>query len=423
MTTSSNPKHATSVVLPLEETVQPTDVGGVIDAIHAAGGKKRAIYPLGGRTSLDFGLTPTRPGIGLDVTALDRVVDYTPRDMTIVVEAGVTVAALAQTLAAENQWLPIDVPRVTDATLGGAVATNWNGSRRYGHGTWRDYLIGITAVDGRGTPFRAGGRVVKNVAGYDFCKLLTGSLGALGVITQLVFKVKPRPAAECLLVVPCESLPHAEQAFDAIGRQAATPCIVELLVGSIWKATDDLPESPGHAWIVVGVEGTHAEVNWMVDDLANGLRSVGLANPRRLDEGQSNTLRHAMTEFSDRGPVSDAAESPLTIKATVPPSATVEMVRMLLAHDPQCAIQCHAGSGIVLARFAEFSAGDLTGQLIGKLRPAAIQRGGSLIVVSSTIEGLTPPIVWGGRTAAHSMIDKVKHAFDPHEILNPGRMI
>src|SRR5690606_26500497 len=101
----------------------------------------------------------------------------------------------------------------------------------------------------------------------------------------------------------------------------------------------------------------------------------------------------------------------------------VEMVRMLLAHDPQCAIQCHAGSGIVLARFTEFSAGDLTGQLIGKLRPAAIQRGGSLIVVSSTIEGLTPPIVWGGRMAAHSMIDKVKHAFDPHDILNPGRMI
>jgi len=409
------------VVLPLEETVQPTDVGGVVDAIRSTGEKKQAVYPLGGRTSLDFGLAPTRPGIGLDLTGLDNVVDYTPRDMTIVVEAGMTVARLAHTLAAENQWLPIDVPRAAEATLGGAVATNWNGSRRYGHGTWRDYLIGITAVDGRGTPFRAGGRVVKNVAGYDFCKLLTGSMGKLGVITQLVFKVKPRPVAEALLILPCDDLQEAEQALDALSRQAATPCIVDLLIGSGW-ASDGWPELKSNVWLAIGVEGTAAEMNWMTDELTSGFRKIGVANSHQFDELQSANLRNAMTEFSDRGPATDADDSPLTIKVIVPPSATVDIVRMLLAHDPKCTIQCHAGSGVVLARFREFSASDLTRQLIGKFRPAAIQRGGSLVVLSSTIEGLTPPIVWGGRTAAHAMVDKVKQAFDPHGILNPGRL-
>ena len=120
------------------------------------------------------------PGRTLDLTGLNRIVDYTPRDMTIVVEAGVRMADLAATLAAEGQHLPIDVPRAGEATIGGVVATNWSGPRRYGHGTIRDYVIGIHAVDGRGTPFKGGGRVVKNVAGYDFCKLLTGSLGTLG---------------------------------------------------------------------------------------------------------------------------------------------------------------------------------------------------------------------------------------------------
>ena len=148
-------------------------------------------------------LLAARPGHGLDLTGLSKIVDYTPRDMTILVEAGVRMADLAATLAAEGQQLPIDVPRAAEATIGGVVATNWNGPRRYGHGTIRDYVIGIHAVDGRGVPFKGGGRVVKNVAGYDFCKLLTGSLGTLGVITQLALKVKPLPEQSETVVAAC----------------------------------------------------------------------------------------------------------------------------------------------------------------------------------------------------------------------------
>src|SRR5205814_5381140 len=114
-------------------------------------------YPLGGGTAQDYGIAPTGPGINLDLTGLNRIVDYAPRDMTIVVEAGVRMADLATTLAAEGQHLPIDVPRAGEATIGGVVATNWAGPRRYGYGTIRDYVIGIHAVDGRGTPFKGGG--------------------------------------------------------------------------------------------------------------------------------------------------------------------------------------------------------------------------------------------------------------------------
>ena len=143
--------------------------------------------------------------------------------MTILVEAGVRMADLAATLAAEGQQLPIDVPRASEATIGGVVATNWNGPRRYGHGTVRDYVIGIHAVDGRGVAFKGGGRVVKNVAGYDFCKLLTGSLGTLGVITQLAFKVKPQPECTAAVIADCANLSIAEKALDRLAILESPP--------------------------------------------------------------------------------------------------------------------------------------------------------------------------------------------------------
>src|SRR6185503_9080468 len=115
------------------------------------------------------------------------------------------------------------VPRAATATIGGVVATNWNGPRRYGHGTIRDYVIGIHAVDGRGTPFKGGGRVVKNVAGYDFCKLLTGSLGTLAVVTQLALKVKPR--SEYSTTILCESadLSVADNVLNALANLETPP--------------------------------------------------------------------------------------------------------------------------------------------------------------------------------------------------------
>jgi len=177
--------------LPLKATETPDSQAALAALVADAYQSRRPVYPIGGGTSLDYGLAATRPGLGLSLAGLTRVVDYPQRDMTITVEAGMTLARLAEVLAEGRQWLPIDAPQPERATLGGAIATAASGPRRYGFGTLRDYVIGITAVDGRGEIFKGGGRVVKNVAGYDFCKLLTGSLGTLGVITQVTFKLKP----------------------------------------------------------------------------------------------------------------------------------------------------------------------------------------------------------------------------------------
>src|ERR1700722_17745144 len=154
-------------------------------------GPKRPLAPLGGRTALGFGGRLSQPAVGLDLTHLDRVVDFPARDMTVTVEAGIRIDRLAQVLKSEGQRLPIDVAQPDRATLGGAIATNANGPRRFGFGTFRDYVIGLTAMTADGRVFHSGGRVVKNVAGYDLCKLLVGSLGTLAVITQVTLKLKP----------------------------------------------------------------------------------------------------------------------------------------------------------------------------------------------------------------------------------------
>ena len=145
---------------------------------------------------LDYGLPPARPGVAVELRALDKVIDFPARDMTITVEAGITIARLDEITRAEGLHLPIDVPDPERATLGGAIACNVSGPRRYGYGTFRDYMLGITTVNDRGEEVSAGGRVVKNVAGYDLMKLHTGAMGTLGVITQVTLKLRPVPEAD-----------------------------------------------------------------------------------------------------------------------------------------------------------------------------------------------------------------------------------
>src|SRR5262249_30396089 len=148
-----------------------------------AAGPARPIYPAGGRTAMSFGRPIEQPGLVLSTTGLQKVIDYPARDMTVTVEAGSRMDDRGKPLESETerQRLPIDAPQAHRATLGGVAATNASSSRRYGLGTMRDYVIGISAVDASGNLYKAGGRVVKNVAGYDLCKMLVGSLGTLAV--------------------------------------------------------------------------------------------------------------------------------------------------------------------------------------------------------------------------------------------------
>jgi glycolate oxidase FAD binding subunit len=405
--------------LPLTETLTPADQPALAAAVAGAYESGTPVYPIGGGTSLDYGQAPSRPGIGLATTALDRVVDYPARDMTITVEAGITMEKLAATLAAERQWLPIDVPHRATATLGGVVATSFSGARRYDFGTLRDYVIGICAVDGRGVPFKAGGRVVKNVAGYDFCKLLTGSLGTLGVIMQLTLKIKPRPTTSALLACDVADWDTAERLLAALVTSATTPAAIELLSGPRWRENAALGQATAGslARLVVGLEGTAGEVRWMLAQLAAEWRALGVTATHLLDEDRAERLWQDLAEFPAN------PDAPLVIKANMLPSHTTQFAQLVSQIDPQASIQAHAGNGIVIASFSRFEAGDVSRELIGRLQPAAHAAGGNVVVLSHSLGGLTRQAIWGGATAATGWMAKVKRQFDPKNLLNPGRFL
>lgn len=408
---------STSDSLPLTRTAVPADQAELASIVRQACESESAMYPIGGGTCLEFGLPARRPGLGISLAGLNRVVDYPARDMTITVEAGIRMSALAQTLAHERQQLPIDAPRAEEATLGGILATNFSGPRRYGYGTVRDYVIGISAVDGRGTPFKGGGRVVKNVAGYDFCKLLTGSLGTLGIISQITLKLKPLPEASALVTCEVPDLLGAEQLLAALVDSATTPAAIELLAGPAWPDAGDLAVSPGAARLAVGLEGTVPEVDWMVEQLSAEWHAQGVTAFQTL---RAEAARRAWSRLVD---FAAAGESPLVLKANVVPGAVTRIVELLRQVDPQVSLQAHAGNGIVLARLANFSAADTSRVLIGRLQPACVAAGGNLVVWSCPGGELTRQAVWGGSRDDAPVMRAVKRQFDPRDLLNPGRFV
>ena len=168
------------------------------ELIQQASADQKPVYAIGGGTQQHQLAEISIPGITIHTTQADLMIDYPYRDMTITVEAGMTIESLQRILASKGQTLPMDVPSPEVATIGGSMAANICGPRRLGHGTWRDYVLGIEWLNDQGQLTKAGGKVVKNVAGYDLCKLFCGSFGTLGVITQLTLKVKPIPEKQIM---------------------------------------------------------------------------------------------------------------------------------------------------------------------------------------------------------------------------------
>lgn len=413
-----------SQFLPLTESVTPADQAAVAEVVELAWQTGTPVYPIGGGTSLHYGVPPTEPGLGLSLSKLTGVVDYPARDLTITVEAGVTVAQLAKRLASEGQHLPVDVPQAGRATLGGVVATSPSGPRRYRWGTMRDYVIGLRAVDGRGKAFSSGGRVVKNAAGYNLCRLLTGSLGTLGVITQVTLMVKPVPETSALAVCEVSDFDMAERLLSNLVHTQTLTSAIELLVGPAWQDDPVLgPMSTSDVGrLVVGFEGSRAEVQWMIGQLHDEWRRSEVSSPAAISGGRGNRLWDRLREFPAEGSGRDGS-APVLVEIRVMPGAVIDTIRLVLRLDPHCSIQSHAGDGILLVRFS-LKPSEVAAMLNDQLRSAVAATGGSMVVLSYP-EGseFSRQTIWGPAAEGLSVMQAIKSQFDPKGILNPGRFI
>jgi glycolate oxidase FAD binding subunit len=368
---------------------------------------------------IGLGYPPARPGVIVDLRQLDRVIDYPARDMTITVQAGITLAQLSQVLAAENQRLPVDVPRATEATLGGAMAANASGPRRYGFGTLRDYVIGMSVINDEGHEVKAGGRVVKNVAGYDLCKLHIGALGTLGIITQVTLKLRPLPEAHALAALGCPAH-RLELLLNAIHHSRTRPVCVELLNAAAARQISLAARLtlPADAWVIlIGYEHNRQAVDWQVRQLMQELASLAASTPEVYAAAEAIPLWEALVEFSAR------PEACLLFKANVLPSQTADYCAELSASDKDLLLQAHAGNGIVLGQMAAGLTLEQATILVDQALQAAVRRGGNLILWRCPSAWKKTLPIWGAPRLDAWLMKAIKNKLDPRGRFNPGRFV
>jgi glycolate oxidase FAD binding subunit len=394
-------------------TVHPDSVEALCGLVREHVSLGRAIYPQGGCTALGYGGIPARSGVAVDMRGIDKVIDYPFADMTITVQAGVTLSALRKTLALQNQRVLVDAPQPERATLGGIYATNTCSSRRYGAGRPRDQIIGVSFVTSAGDVVSGGGRVVKNVAGYDLPKLLTGSMGTLGIITQITVKVRPIPELSAIAWIPCEDPARLADALDRLNTSASRPIAVDWLNGGAAQTIGAALELPaGYGVLAIGIEDNADSVRWQIDRLKAELAPPDLC----IIEGeQSATLWAALTEFQATPP------GPISIVANLRPSSAARFVSTL--DTGRWSVQVHAGNGILRAHgLGEWALNDAAAE-IEHLRAAAVRDGGNLIVPHCPTAWKEQLHVWGQPRSDWMIGERVRAALDPFHAMNPGRFV
>jgi glycolate oxidase FAD binding subunit len=397
-----------------ECVVEPADVDGVVAAVRAARECGLAVVPAGNGTHVRIGWRARQPYLALSTRRLARLIAHDAGDMTVRVEAGVTVAALNEALAAARQWLPLDPPRGEAMTVGGLIAADRNGPLRLGYGGVRDWLIGVRAVMADGAVVRGGGQVVKNVAGYDLPRLVAGSFGTLGMIVEATFKVRPQVGAIALSEWTAPALGDALTRAAAVRAGDLDPVLLEAVNES---AAEALGLDSG-ASLLIGVAGSPAHI----DEQARRLAALSGGAAVRHAPERGDALLRALREFSQ--PADDDA---LVIRLSALPTALPPLVAAIEAAAAQagavCEIAAHAGNGVAWCQLlGAAEAAALVG--VAEAARAAARRAGGWAVFEAVPAELADRLdPWGFEAPALALMRRVKAALDPEQLFSPGRFV
>ena len=401
----ATPEDAVDGVVP-SFVVEPGSIEETSELMKFAGGEGLAVAPRGGGTSMSLGNPPQELDLILGTTRMNQVLEYVPGDQVVRVQAGIRLQDLQEQLAGSNQMLGVDPPEEgAGATVGGLVATNSSGPRRYRYGTIRDLIIGITVVLADGTVARAGGKVVKNVAGYDLSKLFTGSLGTLGVIVECNFRLHPKPEAARAVAVELPDTQAAGEASQAIMHTQLVPSTVELN----WDGETKL--------LTVLIEGIPPSVEAQTQTATHVLQSFG--EVRTLSDEEANSSGPLQ-------PPGSSAGDEVAIKISAPPADLTGVLDSTLGACSRGGvtprITGHAGIGVT---YVALSGADdaARAQIVEELREIWVRRGGSVVVREASPEFKKRVEVWGPLGSRLELSRRVKEKFDPRGILNPGRFV
>jgi glycolate dehydrogenase FAD-binding subunit len=404
-----------------EAVVFPGSKDEVVAILALAADSEVPVIPWGGGSSLGLGSPPARLGLVIGLRRLDRILEHVPGDLTVTVEAGITLGALQAALGTQGQWLSLDPAYPERATLGGILASNASGPRRHLYGTCRDLLIGLTVIGADGAIVHGGGKVVKNVAGYDLPKLYIGSFGTLGILVEATLKLRPRPDEDRLVIARFERFADGGAAARALMASDLIPSALDLLDAEAAAALG--LGAPGGA-LLIGVDGIREQVEWQCGEIARLLGPLGAGAPEIVDGPARDQLWRARGELGRAGMPDVAAIMKWAALPTRLPGLMETGAAVARRNGLRAALAAHAGVGIATAVLAGRGAdADAAVRTLDEWRGMVDGAGGHAILEWAPLGVKERVAVWDEPGPAHRLMKALKDRLDPRGILNPGRFV
>jgi glycolate oxidase FAD binding subunit len=413
--------------------VAPGTIDEVSKVVAYASQEHLAIVPRGNGSKLEMGGIPKKMDVVLSTGRLNRITDRDCENLTLSAESGLTLGEVQEGLAkvGKGYFLPLDPPFTDKATLGGIVATNSSGPKRLLYGTARDMMIGAKAVFPNGDIVVSGGKTVKNVSGYDMCKLLIGSYGTLAILCEMTFKLLPLPEKEATLGLSFAVLEDADDFVRELRGSQLIPSSIEVLNGlAVQKMRYSLSIPPnGNYLVAIGLEGVPESIERQVFEMSEMGKNHGTLEAVTLDAGKHQAFWVALRDFSSG--LTDEYSNIISIKSNFLISKCGEILgsyeKITQGLGIDCAFISHAGNGVMYShvvpgenfrrRRESFVA------LIEKLTAEAVKYGGGLVVESSPLSIKKKVDVWGQSRSDYVIARRLKEQIDPTGVLNIGRFV
>ncbi|HKV04937.1 MAG TPA: FAD-binding oxidoreductase [Candidatus Acidoferrales bacterium] len=413
--------------------VRPGSGDEVAEIVRFAAAERLAIVPAGARTKLAMGMPPRRYDLALDLTRLDRVVAYDPDDLTLAVEPGIPLSRLSGVLAGHKQFLPLAVPFMDRATMGGTIASGVDSPLRQFYGTARDFVLGMEFVTGEGVAARSGGRVVKNVSGYDIHKLMIGALGTLGVITKINLRTFPLARMTRTLVAAFRGPGGACEFRHAIARSVLRPQSLEIVaaggdLNERFRERSRISLESGQWSVVASFAGDEGVLKRDRRELEGIAEAAGRGAPEKLSELSEQDHQSIATYVSDFPRVNaEQSRAAAIFKITGFPGD----LETLAAAIQSCELPWAAilrGVGVSYLALRAPGSGDESVQRLKKECARVLGLSGKSPWGRCALLWCPPEFknelnVWGEPPGDFLLMQKLKNVFDPHGILSPGRFV
>jgi glycolate oxidase FAD binding subunit len=415
---------------------RPATPQEVSELITFAAAENLAVIPTGARTKLSIGMPPARYDFAVDVTRLDRIISYDPGDLTLSVEPGIPLARLAKTLAEHNQFLPLDAPCFDVTTVGGTLASGVDSPLRQAYGTARDFVLGMEFVSGEGALTKSGGRVVKNVSGYDLHKLMLGAIGSLGVITRINFKTFPLPPSERGFAASFASCEEALSLRQKIAASSISPSTLEILNSEMSAilfsddatsaSLDAVRPSASHWLFTAGLTGSNTALDRCSYELQRLAEQSGAKNSTLLSGTERETI---WSQLPESIPLTlRSSPSAIILKITALPADLPNLFQFLASESERYGVRSAAlvrGTGVVYwAILSDSPEAEKEKAVVRQeIFRAAERYNFRVTVIACPLELKRELSIWGPPREDFLLMQRVKRAFDPHNIFAPGRFV